>query len=185
MSHLVFLTATGGLLAAVLWLGADKADRLTHALLRPALMSLLGLLLLVSLDGAVRWPYALSGGAALVGLWESYIGVYHMLEAPVRRTGPLAQVRISAAWLISTLANLMLINLSANLAYPNTFQWRDLPATPLDIAYFTLLTFASGGYGDVLPATPLGKALVMLTSLSGLVYATILFAALFQRLRED
>jgi len=65
------------------------------------------------------------------------------------------------------------------------FEWRGLPASALDVAYFTLLTFASGGYGDVLPTRPLGKLLAMLTSLSGLLFATILFAALFHRLRSE
>lgn len=185
MRHLLFVAAAGGLIAAALWLGADRADRLSHTLVRPAVMALLGLLLLVLLGQEQGWSSALAAAAAGIGLWESFNGVYRLLYLPVARTGPVAQVRTTARWLFNTLGNLVLLNLSAQLAYPHTFEWRDLPATALDVAYFTLLTFASGGYGDVVPGTPLGKLLAMLTSLSGLLFATILFAALFHRLRAE
>lgn len=185
MGHLLFIAAAGGLVAAALWLGADRDDRLSHTLVRPAVMALLSLLLLVLLDGSVSWAYGLSAAAAGLGLWESYTGAYQLMSAPVTRTGPVAQVRATARWLLNTLANLVLLNLCAQLAFPHTFEWRGIPATALDVAYFTLLTFASGGYGDVLPGTALGKLLAMLTSLSGLLFATVLFAALFHRLREE
>lgn len=186
MGHLIWLTATGGLLATIFWLGRNGADRLQDTLLRPALLGLMALLLLLlPSDAPAAWPYGLTAAACLVGLWESYGGVYRLLAAPARQTTAVAQVRICAAWLVNVLANLVLLNLSACLAYPATFQWRGEGATPLDVAYFTLLTFASGGYGDVLPSTALGKLLAMLTSLCGLTYATILFAALFRQLRAD
>ncbi len=185
MSHLLLLAAAGSLVAGVLWLGADRADRLNHTLVRPAVMALLSLLLLVLLAEAERWAYSLAAAAAAVGLWESYTGAYQLMSAPVSRTGPVAQVRTTGLWLLNTLSNLVLLNLSAQLAFPQTFEWRGLPASALDVAYFTLLTFASGGYGDVLPTSPLGKLLAMLTSLSGLLFATILFAALFHRLRSE
>ncbi|MBY6274658.1 potassium channel family protein [Symbiobacterium thermophilum] len=185
MGHLLFVAAAGGLVAAVIWLGTDRDDRLSHTLVRPAVMALLSLLLLVILAEAEFWAYSLSAAAAGIGLWESYLGAYLLMSAPVSRTGPVAQVRTTARWLLNTLANLMLLNLSAQLAFPHTFEWRGIPASALDVAYFTVLTFASGGYGDVLPASPLGKLLAMLTSVSGLLFATILFAALFHRLREE
>lgn len=187
MSHLILFTATSGLLATIFWLGRDPANVLMTTLLRPALLALMALLLLLlSLDETAAWPYALTAAGSLVGLWESYVGVYHLLAAPPRRIATaVEQVRICAAWLVNVLSNLILLNLSAGLAFPGTFEWRGRLASLLDVAYFTLLTFASGGYGDVLPATPLGKGLAMLTSFAGLTYATILFAALFQRLRAD
>lgn len=185
MGYVLFLAGTAGLVAAVLWLGADRSDRLSHTLVRPAVMALLSLLLLVLLAEAEHWAYGLAAAAAAVGLWESYTGAYQLMSAPISRTGPVAQVRTTGRWLLNTLANLVLLNLSAQLAFPHTFEWRDLPATALDVAYFTLLTFASGGYGDVIPGSPLGKLLAMLTSLSGLLFATILFAALFHRLRAE
>ncbi|MFZ5824450.1 MAG: potassium channel family protein [Bacillota bacterium] len=187
MAQLVLLTATGGLLVTIFWLGRDRADLLLHTLLRPALLAMMALLLLViALDADALWPYGLVAAACFVGLWESYSGVYQLLAAPAApRTTAVEQVRICAAWMINVLSNLVLLNFAAYLAFPSTYQWRDQPASLLDVAYFTMLTFASGGYGDVLPATALGKLLAMLTSICGLTYATILFAALFQRLRAD
>lgn len=143
------------------------------------------LLLVIALDAGAAWPFGLIAAACFAGLWESYSGVYHLLAAPARRMTAAGQVRICAAWLINVLSNLVLLNLATHLAFPATFQWRDQQASLLDVAYFTLLTFASGGFGDVLPATALGKGLAMLTSLCGLTYATILFAALFEQLRAD
>ena len=117
--------------------------------------------------------------------WEAYAGAYQMLGATDLKRKPVQQVQICAAWLGNALLNLIMLNLAAFLAFPQTYQWRGEQASLLDVAYLTMLTFASGGYGDVLPATTLGKLLVMLTSFSGLIYATILFAALFHTLRED
>ncbi len=186
MSHLILLTATGGLLTTIFWLGRSQTDPLQHTLIRPALLALMALLLLVlALDVQPIWPFGLVATACLVGLWESYSGVYQLLAAPARRLTAVEQVRICGIWLVNALSNLVLLNISAFLAYPATFQWRGGHASLLDVAYFTLLTFASGGFGDVLPATALGKLLAMLTSLCGLIYATILFAALFHRLREE
>ncbi|MFZ5816669.1 MAG: potassium channel family protein [Bacillota bacterium] len=186
MSHMILFTATGGLLATILWLGRDSANVLRHALLRPALLALMALLLLlVAADEGVLWPFGLIAAACLCAIGESYSGIYRLLAAPPRRSTALDQVRISTLWLINVLTNLVLLNLSVHLAYPSTFQWRGDPASLLDVVYFTLLTFASGGYGDVLPVTALGKLLAMLTSLVGLTYGTILFAALFQWLRAD
>lgn len=186
MAHLVLLTATGGLLATIFGLGRDRGDVLLNTLLRPALLAMMALMLLViALDVEATWPYGLIAVACFVGLWESYSGVYYLLTTPSRRATAVEQVRICAAWMTNVLSNLVLLNLSAFLALPGTFQWRGERASLLDVAYFTMLTFASGGYGDVLPATALGKLLAMLTSLCGLTYATILFAALFQRLRAD
>jgi|GEM_PF-1895181 len=186
MGDLVLLTATGGLLATIFWLGRNQADPLQQTLVRPALLALISLLLLVlTLDVEARWPFGLTASACLAGIWESYSGVYILLASPIRRRSAVDQVRICGIWLINAVSNLILLNLSALLAYPATFQWRAGSASLLDVAYFTVLTFASGGYGDVLPGTALGKLLAMLTSLCGLTYATILFASLFHRFRED
>lgn len=186
MGHLLLLTATGGLLATLLWLGRDQADRLLQTLLRPALLALMALLLaLVTAGQGVRWPYGLIAAACLAGLWESYAGVYRTLAVPAPRATPTRQVQICVVWLINVLANLVLLNSAAQLAYPASFEWRGRAASQLDIAYLTLLTFASGGYGDVVPATSLAKGLVMLTSMAGFTYATILFAAVFRRFRAD
>lgn len=181
---LVVAAAWAGL--GILWLGGGSGPPLQRLLLRPALMGLLGLLLLVLSPGLpVRWPYAVVASAALTGLWEAYAGVYSFLKESGIKGDLATQVRVCAIWLVNALGNLVLLNLSALLAYPATFSTRGGPSTVLDVSYLTVLTFASAGYGDVLPNTPLGKMLVMLTSLAGLLYATILFAAVYHAMRED
>lgn len=186
MSQLILGVAAAAIILGLFWLGLEPGSPLARVLLRPAVMALLAMALIVLAVGEhVRWPYALVAAAATMGLWEAYAGAYQMLgEASVKRK-PVQQVQICAAWLGNALLNLILLNMAAFLAYPQTYQWRGEQASILDVAYLTMLTFASGGYGDVLPATTLGKLLVMITSFSGLIYATILFAALFHALRED
>lgn len=184
--HLLLLTATVGLLASLLWLGRDEGNRLLETLLRPALLALMALLMLIVAAGSgFRWPYALVAAAGLTGVWESYSGAYRLLTLPPRRASAVRQVQVCAAWLVNVLVNLTLVNVAAHLAAPASFQWQGETASLLDVVYLTFLTFASGGYGDVLPVTPLAKGLVTLTSLAGLSFATILFAALFHRFRED
>lgn len=185
MSQLLLYLAAAAVSLGVFWLGGRTGDGLVRVLLRPAVLGLMALLLLLIASGEeLRWPYGLISSAVLMGLWESYAGAYRLVGLPGPAGSSLRRVRVCAAWLVGALLNLSLLNLAAQLAYPGTFLWRGDSASLLDVIYLTVLTFASGGYGDVLPANVLGKLLVMLTSLAGLIYATILFAALFQTIRD-
>ncbi len=186
MGELTLWMATAGLVLGIFWLGTDPEDPLVRVLLRPAVLALMALLVVVlTLGEPVRWPYGLVAVASFLGVWESYIGAYQVLSVTVPKRKLTQQVQVCTLWLINAMVNLILLNMAAYLAFPSTFQWRGETASLLDVAYLTMLTFASAGYGDVLPATSLGKLLVMMTSLAGLVYATILFGAVFQSLRQD
>jgi hypothetical protein len=133
------------------------------------------------------WSFVLVGMGCLAAIVDGYAGIWLMLRRPrrVRRRSVASQMQICVVWLINTLAFLTLLNTSAELAVPGTFLWRDGPVTLLDVAYVTTLTFASGGYGDILPGNELGKLLTMLTSLAGLVYATLLVTAIWQHYSPD
>lgn len=133
------------------------------------------------------WSFVLVGAGCLVAIVDGYAGVWLMLRRPrrVRRRNVGLQMQVCLVWLINTLAFLTLLNTSAELAVPGTFLWRDGPASLLDVAYLTTLTFASGGYGDILPGNHVGKALTMLTSLAGLIYATLLVTAIWQHYSPD
>lgn len=186
MSHLAVYISALALLAGIVWLGVDVSSPLVRALLRPIVLALLGLLLMVVTYGEpLRWPYGLVAMAGLLGVWESYAGIYGTLRIELTGRRPIQAVQVCAVWLAGVMTNLTLLNTAFQLLYPGTFQWRGEPATLLDMTYLTLLTFASSGYGDVLPVTPAGKVLTILTSMAGLLFATILFTALFQALRED
>lgn len=187
MSQLILWTCAVALCIGIFWLGVDSTSLLMRVLVRPAILALMALLLMVVAAGEqVVWPHALIAVAAMLGLWESYAGAYALIGSThgLGRDAAL-QVKICAGWLGNALANLTLLNLAAHQAYAGTFRWQGESASVLDVAYLTILTFASGGYGDVLPATVMGKSLVMLTSMAGLIFATILFAALFESLRAE
>lgn len=155
---------------------------------RPTLLLCLAataLLLTGAAAGAhVRWLCAAGAGASFAAVWDGYTGVFQMLRAP-RRASPGLQLQLCMLWLQATLVGFSLLNLAFERALPGTFLIRNGPATPLDVAYLTLLTFASGGYGDIFPATPVGKVLTMLTTLGGLIYATMFMTALWQHPGAD
>jgi hypothetical protein len=186
VSQLAVWFSAGALLVGIFWLGIDVDGPLIRALLRPTVLAGLSTVLMVVGAGEpLRWPYGLVAMAALLGVLESYAGAYGALVSGGIGRRPAQQVQVCAAWLVGVLANLVLLNMAIQTLYPLTFIWRSGPASLLDVAYVTLLTFASGGYGDVLPQTLTGKVLAMFTSAAGLLYATILFTALFQAMRED
>lgn len=186
MDQAVLVVAAAGLGVGILFLGGGERAPVSRLLLRPGLMWLLGwLLLLVAPGPPVRWPYALVAAACATGLWEAYGGVYFLVRSARAKVTLARQLQICIIWLINTLSNLALLNVSASLAYPSTFINRNGPAAPLDVIYLTALTFSSAGYGDVVPGSPLGQVLMMLTSLAGLIYATLLLAAIYHAMRED
>lgn len=154
-------------------------------LARPALLLLAATALLLADGGAPsRWLCAAGAAASFAAVWDGYAGVYRMLQAP-RRAGAGARLQLCMLWLTVTVAGFILLNLAFELALPGTFRLHSGAASPLDVAYLTLLTFASGGYGDIFPVTPVGKVLTMLTTLGGLVYATMFMTALWQQYGPD
>lgn len=186
MGTMTLVICGAGLVLGIFRLGVGLHRPLLRALVRPAVAAGLGALLMLMAGGEPhRWPYSLVAATAVLGVWEAYAGVYGTLRAAGVRGSPVRQVQVCAIWLSAVLTNLTLLNMAVQSLFPATFAWRGAPASMLDVAYLTLLTFASGGYGDVVPMTVAGKLLSMLTSLAGLLYATILFTALFQTLRED
>ncbi|HYF91137.1 MAG TPA: ion channel [Symbiobacteriaceae bacterium] len=163
----------------------DQAPRWLLIRLLPVLALAALLLVLAGAPPSSRWPFVLAGAGCLTALWDGYAGVFRLLRRPRRAGRRSVPLQICALWLINTLAYLVLLNTAAELAVPGTFEWRGGPAAPLDVAYLTLLTFASSGYGDVLPANGLGKALAMVSSLAGLLYATMLVTAIWHHYAPD
>jgi hypothetical protein len=156
-----------------------------HVLTRPTLLLLAAAGLLLAAAGApARWLCAAAAAASFTAVWDGYAGIYRMLRAP-RRAAPGVQLNLCMLWLLATLAGFSLLNLAFEQALPGTFRLHSGAASPLDVAYLTLLTFASGGYGDIFPVTPVGKVLTMLTTLGGLIYATMFMTALWQQSGAD
>lgn len=185
MTLTALLISAAAILTCIPWLGAEPVSPLVRTLLRPAMLALSAtLVLLLAADQPMRWPYALSAAASLLGIWECFAGVYRLLGTGGTARTPVRQIQVCTLWLATAVANLALLNVAAHLAIPGTFEWRGREASIMDIVYFTLLSFASSGYGDVLPGNSLGKMLAMVASSAGLAYATIIFAALLDSLRQ-
>ncbi len=55
---------------------------------------------------------------------------------------------------------------------------RDTISDFSDYAYYTFVTYSTLGYGDIVPKLPFAKALVVLITISGQLYLTILIAML-------
>lgn len=163
----------------------DQAPRrlLTRLLLVAAMAALL--LLLVTAPASARWPFVFVGAGCLAAIADGYAGAFAMLRRPRRAGRPALQLQICAIWLINMLAYFALLNVAAERTWPGTFEWRGEPASMLDVAYLTILTFSTGGLGDVTPVTGLGKVLVVLTSLGGLLYATVLVTGLWDRFQAE
>ncbi len=75
--------------------------------------------------------------------------------------------------LFSFLFALVIIKMPASVAFPGTND-----PTMADIIYFTFVTMTTLGYGDVLPALPLGRSLAILVSVTGQIYLTVIIAML-------
>lgn len=155
----------------------------TGMVLRPAVVAgVAALAALMASASSATWPYGLVALAGIIGLWESTLWVYRLLRSPVMRRGTGRYLQVCGFWMVNLIINLTLINLAAHLASPGTFRSGTGNVSIPDILYFTLLTFASGGYGDVVPVTALGKALSMVTTLVGFFYASTLCAAILQQI---
>jgi hypothetical protein len=156
---------------------------LTGMVLRPAL--LIGAATYVAVlcsATSAKWPYGLIAVAGAVGLWESNLTVYRLLRSSYIRRRAGRYLQVCALWMVNLIANLGLLNLAVQLALPGTFESRTGSVSAIDVLYFTVLTFASGGYGDILPASATGKVLSMVTTLVGFFYASTLCAVILQQL---
>jgi len=63
-----------------------------------------------------------------------------------------------------------------NVAAPGSIAMEGREATPAEYVYFSLTTMTSVGYGDVLPRTPVARAIAMAQALTGQLYVAVLIA---------
>jgi len=64
------------------------------------------------------------------------------------------------------------------MAYPGSFKGGHGPMEKDDFFYFSFVTLATVGYGDIVPLTRTGRSLAIVESLTGQLYLTILVARL-------
>ena len=68
---------------------------------------------------------------------------------------------------------------------PGSFGPSETAYTPLELAYFSLVTIATLGYGDILPRIPLTQVLAVLEAVVGQFYVAVLVAWLVSAYIRD
>jgi hypothetical protein len=100
--------------------------------------------------------------------------------------GVLRSPRITGDVLAGALASFIMAGLAFAVVYgviearvPGAFATPGLePASFPDLAYFSFVTLLTIGFGDVTPVAPLARAVVLFEGLFGVVFTTIVMAAL-------
>jgi len=101
----------------------------------------------------------------------------------VFRAGPITWHRIRGS-----IAGFLMLGLTFSLTYrvvemadPAAFFQPGAPPGPVTapvLTYFSFVTLATLGYGDIVPVNPLARSLAILESLTGLMYPAVLIARL-------
>lgn len=163
------------LISSVLTVGASKDARIG------------GLLLLVLAVG-FRWAYFFLGGSILNGLAYLFAVltltfVSFLLFLALFKTKEVTSETIWQAVSVYILLGLTwasLFGLVETIA-PGSFQDSVFPTINMDyttLVYFSFVTLATLGYGDILPATQETRGLIIIEVLMGVLYMAILISRL-------
>jgi hypothetical protein len=114
--------------------------------------------------------------AAALGVWSFLIAVG--LLSVVLRAGRVDGERISAALSVYMLVGLAFGGFFATLEAVQPGSLRGAGAEVADAIYFSFVTLATLGYGDVLPVSRAARALAMLETVFGQLYLAVLIARL-------
>jgi hypothetical protein len=124
-------------------------------------------------------PWGLSPGSAMSAVFAAY-ATLRLFRGVVRSP------RVTGDVLAGALAAYVLAGMSFSLIYhfidvrwPGAFATASgQPATSSDLLYFSFVTLLTIGFGDVVPATGPVRAVTLLEGLFGVVYTTVVMAAL-------
>jgi hypothetical protein len=124
-------------------------------------------------------PFDLEIGPGLSVLFSAYTTWLLM-------AGVLRSPRITGDVLAGALASFIMAGLAFAVVYgviegriPGAFATPGLePASFPDLAYFSFVTLLTIGFGDVTPAAPLARAVVLFEGLFSVVFTTIVMASL-------
>jgi hypothetical protein len=124
-------------------------------------------------------PFSLDIGPGLSVLFAGY-------TTWVLMAGVLRSPRITGDVLAGALASFIMAGLAFGVVYgiiegriPGAFAAPGLePASFPDLVYFSFVTLLTIGFGDVTPAAPLARAVVLFEGIFGVVFTTIVMAAL-------
>lgn len=129
--------------------------------------------------GVLRFPVLLLSGLFSLSASLRLVGVL----ARVPRVNPQVMAGAAAGYIYLGLTG-GLIASSLQELVPGTFQLGRMGAAELlvdRLTYFSFVTLAGLGLGDVIPLNPLGERFVILLSLSGTLYLALLMGLLIGR----
>lgn len=172
-------------------------------------LNLLAAIASVAREGRMRLPLSLGGGFVVVRGLRAILGgsgilaVSEVLWLTAIVLATVAAVRhafrrgnVDREHILAALDAYLLAGLLFGVAYcmldrvwPGSFGGASGGRLHLpDGIYFSYITIATLGYGDVLPLSPPARGLAMVESVSGQIYLTVLVArlvSLFSRHRDD
>jgi hypothetical protein len=142
----------------------------------------------VGLGPLVAWLFfnAVEGAidaveAGLNGAFMVFLAV--LVLRSVFREGPITWHRIQGA-----IAAFLLVGFAFSMAYRmilladgTAFTEAATPTAPVsatDLSYYSFVTLATLGYGDIVPVNPVARSLAILEALLGLMYPAVLIARL-------
>jgi hypothetical protein len=114
--------------------------------------------------------------AAAFSAWATWILLGRVVRSP-RVTGDVLAGAL-AAYIGAGLAFAVVYGVIENYR-PGAFATAEsLPASFPDLVYFSFVTLLTIGFGDVTPAAPLARAVVLFEGLFGVIFTTVVLASL-------
>lgn len=136
----------------------------------------------VALEGAPAWLGAVVGCVVVVGtIAELVAGLARMLQ----RKGVTVQAVFGAlaVYLLVGLFFALLVTSAAHIGSSDFFA-QGTDGTQSQHVYYAFTTMTTTGYGDLTPATPLGRAIAVVAMLVGQIYLVTVIALLVGNLRR-
>lgn len=124
-------------------------------------------------------PWSLSPGSALSAVFAGY-ATWRLFMGVVRSKRVTGDVLAGAlaAYVLAGMSFALIYNL-IDTRWPGSFATADGRQTAIpDLLYYSFVTLLTIGFGDVVPATGPVRAVTLLEGLFGVVYTTVVMAAL-------
>jgi hypothetical protein len=172
-SRILFELTVGAVLLAAIVTATDDRRRRRTVILLGCLAVLLNV---IGVSGYL--PARLAIGPGTAALFAAY--------ATVRALGTvLKSRRVTGDVLAGALAAYVMAGLTFAIIYgvieagtPGAFHLAEGTSAFPDVVYFSFVTLLTVGFGDVTPALPLARAVALFEGLFGVVYSTMVMAAL-------
>jgi Ion channel len=146
------------------------------------LISVIGTLLSIATTGSPAWPWCrtleLVSTVPLLGLLAAGILAYVLRERVLTLDSIFATISayLLVALLFAQIYLCLIIWHPASFVLPVAVADRPQHLLQSDITYFSLVTLATVGYGDILPAAPTARMLAMIQAVAGQFYIAVVVA---------